>query len=99
MSKFYIWMTATLACHISFIQSLFLMKIVELDCNSNLVSVVKFQLNPRCNEDLACILVQGGLVLDCFCSVKYGAFFTIARPLLDIRKNKFMIFFCTSVCL
>ena len=39
--------------------------------------------------------MQGGLVLDCICSVKYGAFFTVARPFLD-RRN-FVIFFCTSV--
>ena len=58
--------------------------------------VVKFQLNPRCHEDLACILVQGVLVLDCICSVKYGAFFTVARPFLD-RRNLFHDFFCTSV--
>ena len=31
--------------------------------------------------------MQGGLVLECICSVKYGAFFTIARAFLDTRKN------------
>ena len=36
--------------------------------------------------------MQGGLVLDSICSVKYGAFFTIPRPFLDRRKF-FMIFF------
>ena len=29
---------------------------------------------------------QKGLVLDCICNVKYGAFFTIARPFLDERN-------------
>ena len=29
--------------------------------------------------------MQGGLILDCICSVKYGAFFTSARPFLDRR--------------
>ena len=55
----------------------------------------KFRLNPRCYEDFACILVQGGLVMDCIYSVKYGAFFTVARPFLD-RRNFFQDFFCTS---
>ena len=36
--------------------------------------------------------MQGGLVLDCTCSVKYGAFFTVARPFLD-RRNFFHDFF------
>ena len=45
-----------------------------------------FKLNPRCNKDLACILVQGSLVLDCIWSVKCGAFLTIARPFLDTRN-------------
>ena len=36
--------------------------------------------------------MQGGLVLDCICSVKYEAFFTIARPFL-IEENFFMISF------
>ena len=36
--------------------------------------------------------MQGCLVLDCIYIVKYGAFFTIARPFLDTR-NFFMIFF------
>ena len=35
------WMTATLARHISFIQSPFLTKIVGMNSNSNLVFVVK----------------------------------------------------------
>ena len=35
--------------------------------------------------------MQGGLVLDCICSVKHGAFFTVTRPFLD-RRNFFMIF-------
>ena len=78
-------MTVTLVGHISFIQSPFLTKTIELDSNLNLVFVVKFQLNPRCNEDLTYILVKGGLVLDYICSVKYGAFFTVARPFLDRR--------------
>ena len=85
-------MIAILACHISFIQSPFLTKIVGLNFNSNLVSLVKFQLNSRGYEDLACIFVQGGLVLDCICSVKYGAFFTVAKPFLDTR-NFFHNFF------
>ena len=51
-----------------------------------------FLLNPRCYEDLACILVQGGLVLNCICKVNYEAFFTIARPFLDIKKIN--DFFC-----
>ena len=38
-------------------------------------------------EDLACILVQGGLVLDCTCNVKYGAFFNIAMRFFDTRKK------------
>ena len=40
--------------------------------------------------------MQGGLVLDYICNVKYEAFFTIARPFLD-RRNSFHDFFCTSV--
>ena len=36
--------------------------------------------------------MQGGLVLDYICSVKYGAFFTIARPFLD-RRSFFNDFF------
>ena len=51
-----------------------LTKFVELDFNSNLVCVEKFQLNPRFYEDLACILVQGALVLHCICSVKLRHF-------------------------
>ena len=43
-------------------------------------------------EDLACILVQGGLVLDCICYVKYRAFLAVARPFLDTR-NFFHDFF------
>ena len=78
-------MTSTLARHISIIQSPFLMKIVGLDSNSNLVFVVKISAQSK-------ILVQGGLILDCICSVKYGAFSIDARPFLDTRKI-FMIFF------
>ena len=37
---------------------------IGLDSNFNLVSMIKFQLSPKCYKDLACILVQGGLVLD-----------------------------------
>ena len=37
--------------------------------------------------------MQQGLVLDCICSVKYGAFFTIARPFLDRRKSFHDFFF------
>ena len=40
--------------------------------------------------------MQGGLVLHCNCSVKYGAFFTIASPFSD-RRNFFYDFFCTNV--
>ena len=29
------------------------------------------------------MVVQGGLVLDCICNVKYGIFFALARPFLD----------------
>ena len=36
--------------------------------------------------------MQGGLVLDCICNVKYKAFFTIARPFLN-RRNLFHDFF------
>ena len=46
----------------------------------------------RCYDNLACILAQGGLVLDCVCNVKYGAFFTIVRPFL-ITRNFFHDFF------
>ena len=31
--------------------------------------------------------MQGDIVLDYICNVKYGAFFTIARPFLDTKKN------------
>ena len=30
-------------------------------------------------------LMQEGLVLECICNVKYGSFFTIARPFLDTK--------------
>ena len=40
--------------------------------------------------------MQGSIVLDYICSVKYGAFFTIARPFLDTR-NFFHDFFDISV--
>ena len=40
-------MIATLVCHISFIQSLFLMKIIGLDSNSNLVFVVKISAQSK----------------------------------------------------
>ena len=66
------------------------------DSNSNLVFMVKFLLNPRCYEDLACILVQGGLVLDSICSVKYGAFFSVARAFLDSKI--FFHDFLVKVC-
>ena len=82
------WIIATLECHISFIQTSFLTKFVGLDFSSNLIFVVKFLANPRCYEDLPCILVQRNLVLDCSCSVKYGAFFTIAK-LFFVIKNLF----------
>ena len=36
---------------------------------------------------------RGGLVLDCSCSVNYGAFFTVARPFLDTRKKNHDFFF------
>ena len=36
--------------------------------------------------------MEGGLVLDYICSVKYGAFSTVARPFLD-RRKKFHHFF------
>ena len=57
----------------------------------------KFQLNPRCYEDLARILVQGGLTLDCICNVKYEAFFIVARPFFNTR-NSFHDFFLIQVC-
>ena len=42
--------------------------------------------------------MQRGLILDFICIVKYGAFFTIARPFLDI--NFFLMnFFGSSVFL
>ena len=41
------WMTASLACHISFIQSLFLTKIVVLDSSSNLFFVVKISAQSK----------------------------------------------------
>ena len=80
-------MTTTSASHISFIQSLFLTKIVGLVSNSNLVFVVKFKLNPRHYADLACILVQEGLVLNCICSIIYEAFFSVARSFLNTRNS------------
>ena len=89
-------MTATLACHVTFIQSPFWTKTVESDSNSNLVSVEKIRLNSRCDEDLVCILVQGSLILDCICNVKYRAMIIVARPFLD-RRNFFHDFFWTSV--
>ena len=36
--------------------------------------------------------MQGGQVLDCICSVRYGVVFTIARPFLD-RRTIFSDFF------
>ena len=42
--------------------------------------------------------MQGGLILDYICNIKYGAFFLIARPFLDTTIF-FMIFFGTSVYL
>ena len=42
--------------------------------------------------------MQGGLVLDSICIVKYGAFFTIARPFFDTRVF-LMIIFGTNVFL
>ena len=40
--------------------------------------------------------MQGGLVLDCICSVKYGAFFTVARPFLNTKFffHDFFWYFC-----
>ena len=42
--------------------------------------------------------MQGRLVLDCIWSVKYGAFFTIARPFFDTRNffNDFFLYYCVS---
>ena len=40
--------------------------------------------------------MQGSLVLNCICNVKYEAFFTLAMPFLD-RKQNFMIFFGSGV--
>ena len=77
-------MIATSTSQIFFIQSLSLTKIVGLDSNSNLVSIV---LNLRQYANLACILVQGGIVLDCICNVKYEAFFIVARLFFDTRKK------------
>ena len=42
--------------------------------------------------------MKGGVVLDFICSAKYGAFFTIARPFIDIRIS-FQDFLDTSVFL
>ena len=35
--------------------------------------------------------MQGGLVLDCICSVIHGAFFTVARPFLDSFHDFFFV--------
>ena len=80
-------MTATSANHISFIQSLFLTKIVGLDSNSNLIFVVKIstQSNTLCRFGMH-FSGGGGLVLDYICNVKYEAFFIVARPFLDTKK-------------
>ena len=38
--------------------------------------------------------MQGGLVLDCICNVKYEVIFTLARAFLNTKKKKkFIIFF------
>ena len=41
--------------------------------------------------------MQGGLILDYICNVKYGAFFTISRPFLNTRNFFHNYFFGTSV--
>ena len=63
------------------------MKIVGLNPNSNLVFVMKISAQSKICEALACILVQGDLILDYICNIKYGAFFTIARPFFNTRKK------------
>ena len=45
----------------------------------------------RCYEDLACILVQGGLIFGCTCSVKMGRF-SLLRGHFWIQEKNFMIF-------
>ena len=45
---------------------------------------------------MARILVQGGLVLDYICSVRYWTFFNVARPFLD-RRNFFKDFFGINI--
>ena len=40
--------------------------------------------------------MQGDLILDCICSVKYGAFFIVARSFL-YRRNFFHVFFFVLV--
>ena len=88
-------MIATSPSHISFIQSVFLMKILGLDSNSNLVSVVK---NLAQFKTLCKFGMHFNLILDYICSIKYEAFFTIARSFLDTRK-KINDFFGTIVFL
>ena len=89
-------MIATLTHHISFIKSPFLTKNLGGFQFKSSFCGKDFEHIPNCLEDLACIVVQGGLVLDHICNVIYGAFFTIARPFLDTR-NFFHDFFLSSV--
>ena len=68
-------MTATLAHYIFFIQSPLLTNFVGLNSNSNLVSMTKISM--------ANFFVV--IILECICSLKYGASFIIARSFFDTR--------------
>ena len=90
-------MDETLRSHISFIQHPFLTKFVGLDSNSNLFLWLIFHPISRCYEDLAFILVQGGLDLDSNYFVRYETFFTIVKSFFDTRII-FHDFFLVLVC-
>ena len=79
-------MTTTLARHISFIQSPFLTKFIELDFNLNLIFEIKSSGQSKMLWRFAMHFnARKDLVFDCICNVKYEAFFTIARPFPDTR--------------
>ena len=98
MSKFNMWMTATLMVNISFIQSLFLTKSVGLNSNLNPIFLVEIPTQSKMLQRFGMHFSERGLVLDYICSVKYGAFCIVARPYFDSR-NFFIIFSSTTVFL
>ena len=85
-------MATTLAPHISFIQSPLLTKIIGLDSDSSLVFVIKISTQSKMLQNLACVLVQGGLVMDYIAMYDLGHF-SLLQGHFWIQEKKIHDFF------